>query len=96
MAESVKVRVYKWKTCQKSLLTRLPIDYLVVLTCLIAHKDDTYADREVLHGIHSSGFGSVGVFGPDVECKLVVDGNNGTYFRSESELPSRILGSELP
>lgn len=95
MVESVTSELYKLKACQKSLLTRLPIDYLVVLTCLISHKDDTYADREVLHGFHFSGFSSVGIFSPDVECKLVVDGDNGTYFRCESKLPSCVCGSEL-
>ena len=54
-----------------------------------------FTDREVLHGFHFSGFGSVGVFSPDVECKLVVDGDNGTYFGCESELPSCVRGSEL-
>ena len=95
MVESVTSELCKLKACQKFLLTRLPIDYLVVLTCLISHKDDSYADREVLHGFHFSGFSSVGVFSPDVECKLVVDGDNGTYFRCESKLPSCVCGSEL-
>ena len=94
MVESVTSELCKLKACQKSLLT-LPSDYLVVLTCLISHKDDTYADREVLHGFHFSGFSSVGIFSPDVECKLVVDGDNGTYFRCESKLPSCVCGSEL-
>ena len=95
MVESVTSELCKLKACQKFLLTRLPIDYLVVLTCLISHKDDTDTDREVLHGFHFPGFGSVGVFSPDVECKLVIDGDNGTYFGCESELPSCVRGSEL-
>ena len=57
------------------------------LFVLISHEYDTHANREVLHGFYFSGFRAVGVFSPYVECKLIVYGDDSTYFRSEGELP---------
>lgn len=74
---------------------QLPIDYLVVFVCLIPHKDDTYTDRKVLHGFYSSGFCAVSVLRSDVECKLIIEGDEGTDFGSKGKLPPGIRGTEL-